>query len=129
MNEKLEISKSAFMLRLMDNTYTRQFTKELIKCYNAVLHKTSILHPILDYVTNTPLTRYLTISKITDFAYDYQNQKCKNRFKYDETALTVRGMLWNLADQGHYLIEMLEPVSLRFENEPLLDLPHEKTLF
>ncbi len=116
MNEKLEISKSAFMLRLMDNTYTRQFTKELIKCYNAVLHKTSTLHPILDYVSNTPLTRYLTISKTTDFSYDYQNQKCKNRFKYDETALTVRGMLWNLADQGHYLIEMLEPVSLRFEN-------------
>jgi len=41
----------------------------------------------------------------------------------------VRGILCNLAEQRHYLVEMLEPISLRFENEPLLDLPHEKTLF
>ena len=99
---------------------------------DGVPHKTSILHPILDYVSNTPLTRCLTISKIIDYAkfdFDYINQKSKARFKYDETALMVRGMLWNLADQRQYLVEMLEPMSLRFGNEPLLDLPHEKTLF
>jgi hypothetical protein len=48
MDEKLGIIKSAFIQRLMHNSYTRQFTKELIKCYNGVPHKTSILHPILD---------------------------------------------------------------------------------
>jgi hypothetical protein len=48
MDEKLGIIKSAFILRLMNQSYTRQFTKELIKCYNGVPQKTSILHPILD---------------------------------------------------------------------------------
>ena len=54
MDEKLGIIKSAFILRLMNNSCTRQFTKDLIKCYNGVPNKTSILHPILDSVSNTP---------------------------------------------------------------------------
>jgi hypothetical protein len=129
MDEKLKIVKSAFMLRLINNTYTRHFAKELDKCYNGVPHKTSILHPVLDYVSKAPLT----IRRIKNFSkhakYDHRSQKCKNIYKYDETALMVRGILCNLAEQRHYLVEMLEPISLRFENEPLLDLPHEKTLF
>ncbi len=39
----------------------------------------------MDYTSSSPLTRYLTIKKITEFAefaHDYVKQKCNNRFKY-----------------------------------------------
>ncbi len=53
-------------------------------------------------------------------------QKCKNRFKYDDTALMVRGILWNLSDQ--YLVEMLEPINLGFSGDLYLTLPYDDTL-
>jgi hypothetical protein len=70
------------MIRLMRNNYTKSFTRELLKCYNGVPHRSSVLHPIMDYTSNSPLTRYLTIKKITEFAHEFVTQKCKNRFKY-----------------------------------------------
>jgi hypothetical protein len=69
----------------MRNNYTKSFTRELLKCYNGVPHRSSVLHPIMDYTSNSPLTRYLTIKKITkfaEFAHEYETQKFKNRFKY-----------------------------------------------
>ena len=129
MSEKLESIKSAFMIRLMRNHYTKSFTRELLKCYNGVPHRLSILHPIMEYTSSSPLTRNLTIKKITAFAHDYVTQKCNNRFKYEETALMVRDILWNLSDQKHYLVEMLEPISLRFSCDLHLTLPYDSTLF
>ena len=117
MREKLDTVKSALMIRLMNNAYTRSFTKELLKCYNGEPYRDSILHPMLNYISNNPLSRYLTTKKMTEyakFAFDYIKQKCKNRFKYDDTALLVRGMLWNLSDKRQYLAEMLESLGLRF---------------
>jgi len=55
------------MIRLMRNNYTKSFTRELLKCYNGLPHRSSVLHPIMDY-SNSPLTRYLTIKKLTEFA-------------------------------------------------------------
>jgi hypothetical protein len=84
----------------------------------------------MDYTSNSPLTRYLTIKKITkfaEFAHEYETQKFKNRFKYEETALIVRGILWNLSDQKQYLVEMLEPISLRFSGDLHLTLPYDDT--
>jgi hypothetical protein len=132
MSEKLDSIKSAFMIRLMRNHYTKSFTRELLKCYNGVPHRLSILHPIMEYTSSSPLTRHLTIKQITEFAeFAHVNvtQKCNNRFKYGETALMVRGILWNLSDQKHYLVEMLEPISLRFSCDLHLTLPYDSTLF
>jgi len=73
MSEKLQSIKSAFMIRLM-----RSFTRELLKCYNGVPHRLSILHPIMEYTSNSSLTRHLTIKKITEFAefaHDIRNAK------------------------------------------------------
>jgi hypothetical protein len=120
------------MIRLMRNNYTKSFTRELLKCYNGVPHGLNVLHPIMDYVSNSPLTPYLTIKEITEFAefaHEYVIQKCKNRFKYEETALMVRGILWNLSDQRQYLVEMLEPISLKFSCDLHLTLPYDDTLF
>jgi hypothetical protein len=64
----------------------------------------------MDYTSNNPLTRYLTIKKITEFAkfaHEYVTQKCKDRLKYEETARMVRGILWNLSDQKQYLVKIL----------------------
>jgi hypothetical protein len=86
----------------------------------------------MDYTSSSPLIRYLIIKKITEFAefaHDYVKQKCNNRFKYEETALMVRGILWNLSDQKRYLVEMLEPISLRFSCDLHLTLPYDDTLF
>ncbi len=116
------------MIRLMRNNYTKSFTRELLKCYNGVPHRASVL----DYTSNSPLTRYLTIKKITEFAefaHEYVTQKYKNRLKYEETALTVRGILWNLSDQKQYLVEILEPISLRFSDDLHLTLSYDDTLF
>jgi hypothetical protein len=63
------------------------------------------------------------------FAHEYVTQKCKNRLKYEETALMVRGILWNLSDQKKFLVEMLEPTSLRFPGDLHLALPYDDTLF
>jgi len=89
MSEKLDNIKSAFMIRLMRNNYTKSFTRELLKCYNGVPHRSSVLHPIMDYTSNSPLTRYLPkkITEFAEFAHDYVTQKFKNRFKYEETAV------------------------------------------
>ena len=103
MSVKLDSIKSAFMIRLMRNKYTKSFTRELLKCYNGVPHRLSILHPIMEYISRSPLTRHLTIKKITgfaEFAHDYVTQKCNNRFKYEDSALMVRGILY-----GIYLIK------------------------
>ncbi len=84
----------------------------------------------IDRVSYSPLTRYLTIKKITEFAefaHEYVTQKYKNRLKYEETALMVRGILWNLSDQKQYLVEMLEPISLRFSGDLHLTLPYDDT--
>jgi len=119
MSEKLDSIKSAFMIRLMRNNYTKSFTRELLKYH-------------IDRVSYSLLTRYLTIKKITEFAefaHEYVTQKCKNRFKYEETALMVRGVLWYLSDEKQYLMEMLEPISLRFSGDLYLALPYDDTLF
>jgi hypothetical protein len=52
----------------------RSFTKELLKFYNGVPYRDSILHPMLNYISNNPLSRYLTTKNMTEyakFAYDY----------------------------------------------------------
>jgi hypothetical protein len=93
------------MIRLIRN---KSFTRELLKCYSRVPHRSSVLHPIMNYTSNNPLTRYLAIKKITEFAkfaHEYVTQKCKDRFKYEETAFMVRDILGNLSDQKQYLVE------------------------
>jgi hypothetical protein len=45
MSEKLDIIKSAFMIRLMRNNYTKSIARELLECYNEVPHRLNVLHP------------------------------------------------------------------------------------
>jgi hypothetical protein len=45
MSEKLDIIKSAFMVRLMRNNYTKSIARELLECYNGVPHRLNVLHP------------------------------------------------------------------------------------
>jgi len=97
-----------------------------------VSYSNALMEYHIDRVSYSPLTRYLTIKKITEFAefaHEYETQKCKNRFKYEETALMVRGVLWNLSDRKQYLVEMLEPISLRFSGDLYLALLYDDTLF
>jgi len=45
MSEKLDIIKSAFMVRLMRINYTKSIARELLECYNGVPHRLNVLHP------------------------------------------------------------------------------------
>ena len=63
--------------------------------------------------SKTSLNKYLTTRKLRKYAeisLDNTKQKIKNRFKYDESAITMRGLLWNLADNRILIEEMLEPI-------------------
>jgi len=44
MEEKIKVIKMSFIGRLLNNNYTREFTKEITKLYNGVTHPTSLLN-------------------------------------------------------------------------------------
>ena len=48
MEEKINIIKMSFYLRLVNKNYTREFTKEIFKRCNSVPHTTSITRYALD---------------------------------------------------------------------------------
>jgi len=69
MEEKINVIKMSFIGRLLNNNYTREFTKEIIKLYNGVPHSTIILNYALHELNTTdPLNRYLTIYKLKELA-------------------------------------------------------------
>ena len=54
MEEKINVIKMSFIGRLLNNNYTREFTKEIIKLYKGIPHSTSILkYALTQQVPNT----------------------------------------------------------------------------
>jgi len=118
MEEKIHLIKTAFYIRLLNNQHIREVMKVLIKLYNGVLHSSSILiYALVQMDCQTELNKYLMIYRLKEYAtLKLQNtcQRINNRFKRDDPAITIRGMLWNLAENRNLIQEMLEHMGTDF---------------
>jgi hypothetical protein len=132
MDEKIHVIKLSFYIRILNNNYTKEFAKNLLNLYKGVPQKNSIFRYALDNLeSKTSLNKYLTTQKLKEYAelsLENTKQKFKNRFKYDESAITMRGLLWNLADNRILIEEMLEPLGMRFPDSNKLLLPYDMVL-
>ena len=132
MDEKIKVIKMSFIKRLLNNNYTREFTKEILKLYNGTPPSTSILKYALDELNTTdPLNKYLTIFRLKELAelkLDNTIQHYKERFKKDNCAVTIRGLLWNLEENRHLIQVMLEPMGYRFPEEDNLKTSYDDAL-
>jgi hypothetical protein len=122
----------SFICRILNNNYSRKFTKEIIKLYNGVPHPTSLLsYAPHELNTTDPLNRYLTIHRlkeIAEFKLGDTVQRYKSRFKNDNTAATIRDLLWNLEENRHHIQVMLEPMAYRFPESDNLKTPYDDVL-
>ena len=129
---KYMLSNYLFYIRILNNNYTKEFAKTLLNLYKGVPQKNSIFRYALDNLdSKTSLNKYLTTQKLKEYAelsLENTKQKFKNRFKYDESAITMRGLLWNLADNRILIEEMLEPLGIRFPDSDKLLLPYDLVL-
>ena len=92
MDEKITIIKMPFYLMLLKNSYTRIFTKELLKLSNSVPDSHSIWYSLLDLISRDRLNRYLTLKRISNFSelvLETTKSATEKRFKYDRDALLV----------------------------------------
>ena len=132
MDEKIHVIKLSFFIRILNNNYTKEFAKTLLNLYKGVPQKNSIFRYALDNLdSKTSLNKYLTTQKLREYAelsLENTKQKFKNRFKYNECAITMRGLLWNLADNRILIEEMLEPLGIRFPDSDKLLLPYDLVL-
>ena len=99
--------------------------------YNIILVYTKTFTICNIFIDETSLNKYLTTQKLKEYAelsLENTKQKFKNRFKYDESAITMRGLLWNLADNRILIEEMLEPLGMRFPDSNKLLLPYDMVL-
>ena len=96
------------------------------------MQRNSLFRYALDSLdSKTSLNKFLTIQKLRESAeisLDSTKLKIKNRFNYDECAITMRGLLWNLADNRTLIEEMLEPMGIRFPDSDNLLLPYDLAL-
>ena len=132
LSEKIELISCAFYIRIINNEYKNNFTRELLRATGGVTTPNSILRPVLEMVSTSPLNRFLTVKKIKEYAslkLETIKNKCKLRFEMDEQAQVIRGMLWHLADYKSLLDEMLEPINYRFPDRLLNDRPYDHFLF
>ena len=53
MEEKIKVIKMSFIGRLLNNNYTREFTKEILKLFKGKPHSTSIVKYALDKLNTT----------------------------------------------------------------------------
>jgi len=132
MDEKMKVIKMSFICRVLNNNYSREFTKEIIKLYNCVPHPTSLLSYALHELNTTdPLNRYLKIHRLkelAEFKLGDTVQRYKSRFKNDSTAATIRDLLWNLEENRHHIQVMLEPMAYRFPEADNLKTPYDDVL-
>ncbi len=76
--------------------------KEIIKLYNGV----PLNYALHELNTTNPLNRYLTIFRLKELAelkLGDTVQRYKSRFKNDNTAATIRDLLWNLEVNRHHI--------------------------
>jgi len=132
MEEKINVIKMSFIGRLLNNNYTREFTKEIIKLYGGVPHSTSMLNYALHELSTTgPLNRHLTMYRLKELAelkLGDTVQRYKSRFKNYNTAATIRDLLWNLEENRHHIQVMLEPMAYWLPDEENLKTPYDDAL-
>jgi len=94
----------------------KSLPKKIIKLYNGVPHSLSLLNYALHELNTTDsVNRYLTIFRLKELAE--LKLGYKSRFKNDNTAATIRDLLWNLEENRHHIQVMLEPMAYRFPEE------------
>jgi hypothetical protein len=132
LSEKIELISCAVYIRIINNEYTNNFTRELLRATGGVTTQNSILRPVLEMVSTSPLNRFLIVKEIKEYAslkLETIKNKCKLRFEMDEQVQVIRGMLWHLADYKSLVDEMLEPINYRFPDRLMNDRPYDHTLF
>ena len=71
-------------MSLLKNSYTRMFTKELLKLSNGVPDSHSIQYPLLDLISRDRLNRYLKrISDSSELVLEATKSAKEKRFKLD----------------------------------------------
>ena len=69
MDEKIHVIKLSFYIRILNNNYTKEFTKTLLNLYKGVPQRNSILRYALDSLdSKTSLNKFLTIQKLREYA-------------------------------------------------------------
>jgi hypothetical protein len=60
--------------------------------------------------------------------YSVIKKDYKERFKNDNCAVTIRGLLWNLEENRQHIQVMLEPMGYRIPEEDNLKTPYDDAL-
>jgi hypothetical protein len=58
LSEKIESISCIFYIRIINNEYTNNFTRELLRITGGVTTPNSILRPVIDMVSTSPLNRF-----------------------------------------------------------------------
>jgi hypothetical protein len=97
LSEKIESIRCAFYIRIISNEYTNSFTRKLLRITGGMSTPTSsILRPVLDMVSTSPLNCYLTLKKIKEYALlkiESIKNNCKLRFELDEQVFVISGIM------------------------------------